>query len=162
MVSVGSELPGVLAIGQRATGIFAVGQEARGFIAIGQLATGVIAIGQLALGVVAIGQLARGVIAAGQLAVGLAAAGQVAAGVVWCPGLGVGGFSGSPVAFGFFRAAEKTAADRLAPPEVVGPAAPVAGLAAGRGGGRFRGPGGGVVVPGRPAAAGRPVVTALW
>ena len=102
MVSVGSELPGVLAVGERATGIVAVGQEARGFVAIGQEATGVIAIGQLALGVVAIGQLARGVIVAGQLAVGLAAAGQVAAGVVWCPGLGVGGFSGSPVAFGFF------------------------------------------------------------
>ena len=102
MVSVGSELPGVLAVGERATGVFAVGQFASGFIAIGQEATGVIAIGQVALGVVAIGQLARGVIAAGQLALGLAAAGQVAAGVVWCPGLGVGGFSGSPVAFGFF------------------------------------------------------------
>src|SRR5262245_19870466 len=102
MVSVGSELPGVLAVGQRATGIFAVGQEARGFIAIGQLATGVIAIGQLALGVVAIGQLARGVITVGQLSLGLVAGGQVAAGVLWCPGFGVGGFSGSPVAFGFF------------------------------------------------------------
>jgi hypothetical protein len=102
MVSVGSELPGVVAVGERATGIVAVGQRASGFVAIGQEATGVIAIGQLALGVVAIGQLARGVIVAGQLAVGLAAAGQLAAGVVWCPGLGVGGFSGSPVASGFF------------------------------------------------------------
>ena len=102
VVSVGSELPGVVAIGQRATGIFAVGQEASGVIAIGQLATGVIAIGQLALGVIAIGQLARGVIVVGQLALGLAAAGQVAVGVLWCPGFGVGGTSGSRAAYGLF------------------------------------------------------------
>jgi hypothetical protein len=82
MVSVGSELPGVLAVGQRATGIFAVGQEASGFIAIGQLATGVIAIGQLSLGLVA--------------------GGMVSAGVLWCPGFGVGGLSGSPAAYGLF------------------------------------------------------------
>jgi hypothetical protein len=102
MVSVGSELPGVVAVGQRATGIFAVGQQASGFVAIGQEATGVIAIGQLALGVIAIGQLARGVIVAGQLGLGLAAAGQVAGGVLWCPGFGVGGTSGSRAAYGLF------------------------------------------------------------
>jgi hypothetical protein len=102
VVSVGSELPGVLAVGQRATGILAIGQEASGFIAIGQLATGVIAIGQLALGVVAIGQLARGVIAVGQLSLGLVAGGMVSAGVLWCPGFGVGGVSGSPAAYGLF------------------------------------------------------------
>lgn len=70
MVSVGSELPGVVAIGQRATGIFAVGQQASGVIAVGQGA------------------------------LGLAAAGQLAVGVLWCPGFGVGGTSGSRAAYG--------------------------------------------------------------
>jgi len=102
MVSVGSELPGVVAVGQRATGIVAIGQQATGFVAIGQLATGVVAIGQLALGVIAVGQLARGVIAVGQLALGVVAGGMVSAGVLWCPGLGVGGFSGSRLAYGLF------------------------------------------------------------
>ena len=102
MVSVGSELPGVVAVGQQATGIVAVGQRASGFVAIGQEATGVIAIGQLALGVVAIGQLARGVIVVGQIGLGLVAGGMVTGGVLWCPGLGVGGTSGSPAAYGLF------------------------------------------------------------
>jgi hypothetical protein len=102
MVSLGSDMPGVFALGQQATGVIAVGQEAKGIIAVGQLATGVVAIGQLALGVIAIGQLSRGVIVVGQLAVGLAAAGQVAVGVLWCPGFGIGGTAGSPLAFGCF------------------------------------------------------------
>jgi hypothetical protein len=82
--------------------LVSVGQEAAGIIAIGQQATGVIAIGQLALGVVAVGQVARGVIAVGQGALGLVAAGQVAGGVLWCPGFGVGGTSGSRAAYGLF------------------------------------------------------------
>jgi hypothetical protein len=102
MVSVGSELPGVVAIGQQATGIVAIGQQATGIVGFGQFSTGVFAFGQLALGVVAVGQVARGVIAVGQGALGLAAAGQLAVGVLWCPGFGVGGTSGSPAAYGLF------------------------------------------------------------
>jgi hypothetical protein len=38
----------------------------------------------------------------GQLGLGLAAGGMLAGGVLWCPGLGVGGFSGSRAAYGLF------------------------------------------------------------
>ncbi len=90
MVSVGSQMPGVLAFGQQATGILAVGQEAVGVVAIGQLATGV----------VAVGQLARGVITVAQMSFGLAAVGQFAVGVLWCAGFGVGGTAGPGLVFG--------------------------------------------------------------
>jgi hypothetical protein len=102
LVSVGGDLPGVLAVGQQATGIFAIGQEAKGVVAIGQLATGVLAIGQLATGVVAIGQLARGFIAVGQISLGIVSGGMVSFGVLWCAGAGVGGFGGPGLVYGLF------------------------------------------------------------
>jgi hypothetical protein len=100
VVSVGNELPGVLAVGERATGIFAVGQFAHGTVAIGQSATGAVAIGQFAVGVVAIGQFARGFFTVGMFSLGLVSAGLFSGGVLWSAGFGIGGLDGLGLVYG--------------------------------------------------------------
>jgi hypothetical protein len=102
VVSVGSELPGVVAVGQQATGIVAVGQRASGVIAIGQEATGVIAVGQLALGVVAVGSWPGASSWPGSWASGWPQRARWPAGCCGARALGVGGTSGSPLAYGLF------------------------------------------------------------